>query len=346
VDPFTTVGAIAAVVDLAKASGEAIESLRKALPESSRFWKHFEGALKNDRDMPWQEIRSRSYLQPEFFGLSVALVLGDSDTREMMERHFAFLVERPEGGRYDKPELVRRIMLAADKAASEAAASDRDAGLANRNQIESRIRVAATEVQVILESIEQGVARVEGRLDDQAAAHSEFASAAVERLDAITELLAPRDGERSPSARDERLDRGQMQQLLDQQAEKFARLNEATISKLFDREGSRQIEVAATNLAARGPVAYDEAAPVDDGGRLQAASAASKHIDGLADTQPAAATRLRELFGAGGAPAVATGIRRRDFEAGPLELLVAAARIVAGKGSRPTLRRPISKPFS
>jgi hypothetical protein len=70
VDPFTATGAIAAVVDLAKGSGEAMDSLRKALPESSRFWKHFEGALKNDRDMPWEEIRKHSYLQPAFFGRS------------------------------------------------------------------------------------------------------------------------------------------------------------------------------------------------------------------------------------------------------------------------------------
>ncbi len=63
-DPFSILGAISAVVELAKASGDAMESLRKTFPESSRFWKHFEEGLQHDRDVPWKEIRSPSHQGP------------------------------------------------------------------------------------------------------------------------------------------------------------------------------------------------------------------------------------------------------------------------------------------
>ncbi len=305
--------------------------LRKTFPEASRFWKSFEGALKNDRDMPWPSIRSQSYLQPEFFGLSVALVLGDATARDRMEDHFASFVEPPEGGRYDKVELVRRIMVVADKAASEAAGSDRAAGLADRRLVESRIRSAANEVRGMLESLEGGVARVEGRLDEQAAANADFAAKAVERLDEIVDLVSASGSEHRPPAVD-RIDRVQMQELLDQQAQKFAQINEASIAKIFGHK-ERLVDTVAAEAAEATPFVDDAAPGREDHDRNDdVPKSGSNHIDALAESHPTAAKRLRDLYLAGGVFAVATAIRNDDLAGGPPDLLVAAARVVAECG--------------
>jgi tetratricopeptide (TPR) repeat protein len=320
VEPFSILGAISAVVELAKASGDAMGLLRKTFPESSRFWKHFEEGLKNDRDVPWQEIRNRCYLQPSFFGLSTALVLGDAEARAQMEAEFASFVKPPEEARYDKPELVRRIMAVADKAASEAADSDRAAALAGRHLIEDRIAAATKEIQQQLALIEGGITRVGARVTEEASARVVSDAEMKEALERIGDRLNPGAG----------LDFGRLEALLDQQAEKIVqRLSEGAKKTVFENPNSRQAD---------NTVEPPEVAPIAEPGGVPAGESAdagppgSHHLRELAARNAASADRLRQLVVDGGVFALASAVRRGDLDQGPDELLFTAGRLLATAG--------------
>jgi hypothetical protein len=89
VDPL---GITASVAQLLQMGAAGVAWLRREMPEYGRFWDKFEKQLKNEPEVPGDELRAKSYLQPDFVGWALLYIAGDSEGRDGMEAHFASIV--------------------------------------------------------------------------------------------------------------------------------------------------------------------------------------------------------------------------------------------------------------
>lgn len=336
-DPASITGLVAAVVGLAKASGEAISTVRKQFPEERRFWEQFERQLKPDHDVDWEAIRSNCYLQPDFFGLIVGLVHGEDEARVGMEAYFRSFVEPPSGGRYDKAALIARIMRVAEDAASKAAKSDRIAGRADRRLIEGRIRAATNDVLAAISGVSGGIEQIQTDLQRLASTQAHAARGTEERLDQILSLLKLVVSTSPTAPAEDRLYRDEIEELVRRNNEELARAHEETLRRFLDERDARLSRDPTRPGEGISPEP-DEAAEAREAGPtslLPASLAEEERGDDLArlrEENPQAAQQLQQILDVGGAFGVAKALRNSQLDAGPLALLVTAARLVSKEG--------------
>jgi tetratricopeptide (TPR) repeat protein len=325
---------VTSLIDLAKGSSDAAVLINKTLPENERFWGRFESKLKNDPDVPWATIRSRSYLQPKFVAVSCELIHGFDGSRASMKAHFDSFVEPPADGRYAKQELVARIMVVAEKAATEAAPSDRLAGLAGRRLVEERMAAAVEELlrelgplrpelQEIGRNVETVIEQI--RLQDETQAR--LAHGLEESLGRLTDAVEKQATQASMSSPGS-IDRAEMEKLLEAQADKIQQQNEDLFTRMYqhshDAVGGRQLGSGAGMTVEQSPLTPEpETASATASDREYHAQ-----LELLGRTDQAAAARLERAYREG-AVSLAAAVREDTFDDGITDLLVAAARILA-----------------
>ncbi len=109
--------------------------------EYGAFWKRFSRALRNDQNVPWNQIELLR-VQPEFVGIALSLIEGNEGARDSLRALFAG-IELPNTA-YESPAAVeQKIFNAAIAAAVYAPTDDRKALLANERRIEETIRTVA-----------------------------------------------------------------------------------------------------------------------------------------------------------------------------------------------------------
>lgn len=140
-EAFSLIGVISTAAKLVKLGYDAV---KKTFPEYHRFWKAFSKQLKNDQNVPWDEIESHCYLQPEFIGIAVGLVHGDPESKKRLESYFDFLEPGPEA--YEDAPTVRKKVIEAARSAANEATSDRKAAYASSRLLEGKIDESAEEI--------------------------------------------------------------------------------------------------------------------------------------------------------------------------------------------------------
>lgn len=114
-------GTVASIAKLAVLAKEGIKAVGDRQPEYRLFWRRFERQLKPDvRDIPWQRIEDRFWLDPEFIGLACRLIRGEREALNRLEGLFEGELEPPEGSRYDKETLVSTVLGATRDSALQA----------------------------------------------------------------------------------------------------------------------------------------------------------------------------------------------------------------------------------
>jgi hypothetical protein len=125
---------------------KAWSEVKKLQPAYARFWKVFERELKGlARDIPWDRLRGLRY-DPEFVGLANGLIEGSHEKRKLFRRRIKALATPPQGSRYNKEEVIERVMAVADQAAAKAPLSDRDVTVSQGNQTRGLITEGQREV--------------------------------------------------------------------------------------------------------------------------------------------------------------------------------------------------------
>jgi formiminotetrahydrofolate cyclodeaminase len=109
------------------------------------FWKVFSQALREDQNVPWDQIE-RAQFQPEFVGIALSLIRGNAGAREAFRSYFAAL-DLPESAYEDEAQVKEKIFRVALEAAHKAPADDREASLATELRIEESLRSASADVK-------------------------------------------------------------------------------------------------------------------------------------------------------------------------------------------------------
>lgn len=102
------------------------------------FWKRFSKALREDPNIPWDQIEP-ARVQPEFVGIALSLIKGNSGARDAVRTYFADL-ELPETAYETQSQVEEKILRAALDAAIKAPKDDRDAAHASERRLEETIR--------------------------------------------------------------------------------------------------------------------------------------------------------------------------------------------------------------
>ncbi len=287
----------ASVAQLLAMGGDAVSRLRRAMPEYGRFWKIFENQLVNEHDIPWDEIRSRSYLQPDFVGWAIAYMGGDDSARIAMEGHFAKFIEPPPRARETREQIITRVNAAARVAANTAVASDRKAELAN-----SQLVIAA--------------------IDRAARALSEQQAATHERVENIQVEMAVNEAARQGDTAALREQIKELERRLAGREHATAQVIESRLEEMLER--TTNVHEPGGGLQASRPPAATDVALEKPFQREQ--------LELLRREDADAAARIDAVVGGGGVSALVTAIRAGDLETGPLALLITVGRIVAFEG--------------
>jgi tetratricopeptide (TPR) repeat protein len=331
-EPTVVLTLVSSFVELAKGSGDAAALIAKSLPETERFWRHLESKLKNDSDVPWASIRSRSYLHPTFVALSYEMIHGLEGSRTSMRAHFDSFIEPIPGGRYEKGELVARVMTAAEEAATEAATSDRLAALTDRRLVEERVAAAVEELLSELGPLRpelQGVGRdvqaIVEQLRSQADEHARLARGVEERIGRLTDVVE--EGARQPaSPTRSSIDRDEVRRLLEEQADAFQRRTEDTLMRMFQHPD----DVVKAQLDSGGSEQGADQSAIEPV-RISHSAAHQEYLaqfEALHRDTPELATRLNRAYGEG-VVSLATALREGMFRDGPPALLAAIGQILA-----------------
>lgn len=248
VDLTAILGTAAAILEFARASGDLVGWVSREFPEHSRFWKLFEKQLKHEHDLDWELIRSRCYLQPEFFGLALALIAGEPGAEDAMRQHFASFIVPPAGGRYSKEESVERMLSAARTAAAEAPESDRQAGLAQRLLLEQRLTQEFERLEAQLSAQGQDVTEILRLSKIQVDSFVELKLEVTRIRQRLDQLQVP-----SYPAEGALLDREAAEQMLAAQTEDIDRRVDQAMRKYLREAGEPIVGPARPELAPSGP---------------------------------------------------------------------------------------------
>jgi len=143
IDPFTAKLVSVASAESAK---HGVTYVRKLLrSDYGAFWKMFAQALREDQNIPWDEVES-ARIQPEFVGIVESLIKGNSGARDAIRGYFADL-ELPQTAYEDEAQVKEKIFRAAVEAAHKAPADHRDAALATERKIEESVRSASDDLK-------------------------------------------------------------------------------------------------------------------------------------------------------------------------------------------------------
>lgn len=143
-DPLS---ALASAAELAQLATRGWGALKASQPEYHYFWKSFEKELApRHRDIPWDQIRARSRLDPEFISIALRAIRGERSAFDDFQ-HYSAAFKVPSGSQLDDAELALVLAKALRIAASEATKDYKAASRQVVGLIEGRVGELGKEVE-------------------------------------------------------------------------------------------------------------------------------------------------------------------------------------------------------